>query len=66
MVKLVDPRQMRQQSAYQAGHWGFSCQKTEACKKDGLTDNGNPTSTDGDDGNGVVGSVGVDSDHDRV
>ena len=42
------------------------CQKTEACKKDGLTANGNPTATDGDDGNGVVTSVGVNSDHDRV
>ena len=42
------------------------CQKTEACKKDGLTANGNPTATDRVDGNGVVDSVGVNSDHDRV
>ena len=33
---------------------------------DGLTANGNPTATGGDDGNGVATSVGLDSDHDRV
>ena len=45
------------------------CQKTEACKQDVLTVNGNPTATGEYDEKGVVTSVGLGSpctDHDRV
>ena len=35
MVKMVDPRQMRQQqSAYQAGHWSFSSFPVKALQND--------------------------------